>query len=121
MRSNELGNKYGIPVTGERTIPACDEADLQDIITSLNLSTADSSMSNVRLTSNVHDVRSAVSRLKSRKSGGGSNLSSDHILHGADDCLVQVASHFKPFVVHCVMAASFSEIHDHTNADRTRR
>ena len=56
---------------------------------------------------NIHDVKSAVDRLKPHKSDGGSGLSTDHFVKAGDDCLVHIAFLFSAINVHGTAPHSF--------------
>ena len=51
-------------------------------------------------TFNIHDIKSAVSHLKAHKVDGSSGLSTDHIIHAGDDCLIHIACLFTSIVIH---------------------
>ena len=51
-------------------------------------------------TFNIHDIKSAVLHLKAHKGDGSSGLSTDHIIHAGDDCLIHIACLFTSIVVH---------------------
>jgi hypothetical protein len=49
---------------------------------------------------NIDDIKTAVYKLKSHKSDGSSDLTSDHIIHAGDDYLLHLAFLFTSMVVH---------------------
>jgi len=57
---------------------------------------------------NVSDVKSAVKRLKAHRNDGDYCLSTDHILHAPDDCLLHISWLLSVIIVHGCLPDTFT-------------
>ena len=83
----------------------CDEVELQRLVDKVNALTVNAPITTDCLFK-LHEVQTAVSRLKLHKNDGSSGLSSDHFINAGDDCLIHVAFLFSSTVIHGVVADS---------------
>jgi hypothetical protein len=83
-----------------------DVNDMQSIQSEVNILLKTIS-SHADCTINLHDLISAVSRLKAHKNDGGTGLTSDHIINAGNDCYVHMAMLFSAIIAHGTVPDSF--------------
>ena len=84
-----------------------DKDEMQCIVDDVNNAAANDSLS-ADCIFNIHDVKSAVARLKPHKSDGGSGLSTDHFVQAGDDCIVHIAFLFSALACTAQLQIAFA-------------
>jgi exonuclease III len=104
--ANEIAHLFAAKYKELYTCVSYNKGDMQALLGEVNGLVHDTAITSDCFF-RIGEVRAATARLKSGKSEGRGNLSSDHIINAGDDSLVHIACLFSTMAVHGVVANTF--------------